>query len=350
MLLLSLAIQGCSDPPRDETSSSPAVEVEVAPIRRATVRRYVRTLGTVEPAPAGFGRPAASAAVASPVEGVLAVARCSQGQRVARGETLFLLDTRTVDAAIVKAEVELDFARQTLARRRELIDFDGTSQQRLQDAEAQVESAEATLAELRIDRQLLEISAPLAGTVMSVSVRPGEAVRRDSILAEIVDLGRLVATMQVPAGQAASIHPDQVALVSGHRGVDNDAPALSAHVSLVAPGADRRTGTVSVRVALPAKSEWAPGELVDVQVITEERPDRLVVPVESLVTLGGATTIARVEGSMAVRSPVVVGLVDGDLAEIAGDGLQEGMTVVTVGSYGLPDATEVRVRPSDTER
>ena len=38
-----------------------------------------------------------------------------------------------------------------------------------------------------------------------------------------------------------------------------------------------------------------------------------------------------------------IGLPDGTLVEIEGDGLSEGQSVVTVGAYGLPKETKVRV-------
>jgi len=34
---------------------------------------------------------------------------------------------------------------------------------------------------------------------------------------------------------------------------------------------------------------------------------------------------------------------DGDLVEVEAEGLKEGYTVVTVGAYGLPQQTKVRV-------
>jgi hypothetical protein len=40
---------------------------------------------------------------------------------------------------------------------------------------------------------------------------------------------------------------------------------------------------------------------------------------------------------------VKVGLRDGDLVEVEGVGLKEGLTVVTTGAYGLPKETRIRV-------
>jgi membrane fusion protein (multidrug efflux system) len=324
--------------------STPGVEVQVGKIRRGTVRAYVHTYGTVEAAPAAGDRPAANAAVASQIEGVVAEASCFEGQPVSAGTPLFLLDPRATDAAIAQAEVELRYARKTLERRQSLIEFEGTSESLLQESQRAVAAAEAQLAKARTDRALLQIRAPLSGTVVKVWARPGEAVRRDSVLAEIIDLDRLVISLQVPADQISAVRVAQAAAVFTERHGAEPIPALVSAVSFVGATVDRRTGSVPVRVILPPASGLAPGSLVDVQITTDERRDRLVVPVESIVRLDGRTTIARVDGTTASQVPVTVELIDGDLAEISGAGLREGMTIVTVGAYGLPDGATIRVQ------
>jgi multidrug efflux pump subunit AcrA (membrane-fusion protein) len=78
--------------------------------------------------------------------------------------------------------------------------------------------------------------------------------------------------------------------------------------------------------------------------VTGERRDVLAVPRESIYTdHGGQSTLSVVEGDVARRRTVKVGLRDGDLVEVEGEGLSEGATVVTLGSYALPEQTRVRV-------
>ena len=68
------------------------------------------------------------------------------------------------------------------------------------------------------------------------------------------------------------------------------------------------------------------------------------MPVESVVTdVEGHSVIAVVEGDKAAQKPVKAGVRDGGLVEVEGEGLKEGDTVVTVGAYGLPKETKVRV-------
>jgi len=85
------------------------------------------------------------------------------------------------------------------------------------------------------------------------------------------------------------------------------------------------------------------GQFVSARIAVEERSGRLAVPVESVVSRETGSTIALVEGNRAKQIAVTPGLRDGKLEEISGDGIEEGMTVVTQGAYGLPAETHIRV-------
>ena len=70
----------------------------------------------------------------------------------------------------------------------------------------------------------------------------------------------------------------------------------------------------------------------------------IAAPAQSVVSNEqGQTVVSLVSGDQATQVPVKTGLRDGDLVEVAGPGLKEGDTVVTVGAYGLPEKTQVTV-------
>lgn len=72
--------------------------------------------------------------------------------------------------------------------------------------------------------------------------------------------------------------------------------------------------------------------------------NRLAVPSAAIYTdHDGRSTLSVVDGDVAKQRSVTVGLRDGDLVEVDGEGLVEGTTVVTVGSYALPAETKVRI-------
>jgi membrane fusion protein, multidrug efflux system len=310
--------------PEDETAAT-EVPVHVGEILRTTLRGYVTAYGTVEPEPAGE-RAAAGTRLSPSVAGVVVAVNVMEGQQVSKGSVLFELDSRSADVAVT-------FARKALERERQLMQSGGTSAKRLQEAEQQLDDA-------LVQRALLRITAPLAGTVTRVNVKPGEAVELNSAMAEIVDLDRLVVSAGVPASEVVLLEPGRVAEVV----TDTTSSPVEGTLVFIGGGVDTATGTVPLRVSLPAGSGLRPGQFVSVRVVSAEHADCLAVPLESIASdEDGATVIAVVNNGVAVQHAVSTGLRDIGLVEVVADGLQPGMTVVTEGAYALPKETRVRV-------
>ncbi len=311
----------------EQPEPDPATEVavHVGKVTHATLRAYVTAYGMIEPEPAGEA-PAASASIAPSVAGVVVAVRVAEGQRVAKGDVLFELDSRAADVAV-------DFAEKTVERQKRLLRIEGTSETAVQDAEQQLDAA-------RVQQALLRVESPLAGTVARVNVKPGEAVDLTTVMGEVVDLDRLVVSARVPSAELAALELGQPAQVLA----DESASPVAGSLSFISPQVDVQTGTALVRAKLPSRTNLRPGQFVTVRIVSAEHPNALAVPVESVVKdEEGATVIAIVDGNTARQRVVKTGLRDDGLVEVEADGLREGMIVVTEGSYGLPTETRVRV-------
>jgi multidrug efflux pump subunit AcrA (membrane-fusion protein) len=59
---------------------------------------------------------------------------------------------------------------------------------------------------------------------------------------------------------------------------------------------------------------------------------------------GGKSVIALVKGDEAKQMPVQTGLRENGLVEVEAPELNAGDVVVTVGAYGLPEKTKIRVQ------
>lgn len=337
-----------------EEQVSPLVAVRVALIVRATLHEYVESWGTVEPQPATARELPASARVSTPVAGILAEARCSEGGRVERGAVLFRLDTRVADVVVTKARQALQFAETAFERQKTLGAGEATSQRQYQEAEQNVVAARNDLANAEAQRALLDVRAPLSGTIVRVNGRPGDAVDLTTVLAEIIDLNRLVVTAAVRSADIGKIHAGQSVQFTEHdnsiAGDATSAPDPLGTIVFIGAEVDGRTDTVTVRAAVPPGTILRPGQFVNVRIITAEHRGRLAVPVEGIVKEDGAPAIAVVDGEMAVRRPVKTGLRDGQLVEVEGDGLREGMTIVAGGAYGLPKESRITVIDPDDSK
>jgi RND family efflux transporter MFP subunit len=308
----------------EEKKPEAEVPVHVARISRANLRGYVTAYGTVE------AEPKAGARVAVSVPGVVAAVECVEGEHVERGTLLFELDGRA-------AEVAVRFAEKTLERQKKLAQTDGTSQKLLQEAEQQVASA-------RAQQALLQIHSPISGVVTKVNVKAGESADLSTVLAEVVDLDRLVVSINVSSAELAAVKTGQPMEIMS----PDSTNAINTSVTFTSPQVDPKTGSGLARAGLPANCGLRLGQFVKVRVVSEERKDCLAVPVASLAKdTTGATFIALVEGEKAILKPVKVGLLDGDLVQVEGEGVEADKTVVTDGAYGLvmsqQFATKIRV-------
>jgi membrane fusion protein (multidrug efflux system) len=335
--------QAAADVPTD-------VAVQVGQIASATLHRYVVAYGSVEPQPAAGGSAAASARIATPVAGIVAKVDVIEGQRVVNGTTLVELDSRVADVAVVRAREALRFADVNFQRQKTLQPGEGTSLKLYQEAEQQVTAARNDLANAETQRALLTIRAPITGTIVRVSAKPGDGVDLTSVLAEMIDLDRLVVGASVRSVEAPLLKLGQATeLSAGGTETGQAAGALlpsspKGVVAFLGAGVDAKTDTVPVRISVPPASHLRPGQFVTVRIVCEERRDRLVVPETSVMTdTDGHSLIATVQGDTATKRAVTLGLREGGLVEIEGEGLKAGMSVVTVGVYGLPQKTKIRV-------
>ncbi len=330
----------------DEPTGPTEVSVKVAKVVRATLTRAITVYGTVEPEPATGGRPPASARLSPAEPGIITEIRGEVGARVQKGEVLFRLDSRAADSAVAKAEQAVQFAEKNAERQKKLIAADGTSKKSVLEAEQALAAAKTELAAAKVQQSLLRGEAPLSGTLVSFAARPGEAADATTVIAEIVDLDRLVVAVRVPRMEIAEVHAGDTAELR----VTSDGKPISSSVIFVSPEVDAASDSVVAHLSVPKDAGLRPGQFIKAGITVEVRKDRLAVPLASVFTTPeGVSTLSVVDGGSAVRKVVKTGLRDGGLVEVEGEGLTEGQTVVTEGSYALPEETKVRVIPDTTK-
>jgi multidrug efflux pump subunit AcrA (membrane-fusion protein) len=142
--------------------------------------------------------------IGSALSGLVTEVRVRPGDRVAKGEVLFLVDARAASAqldqanaamgearaAIAEASTAQKTARQQLALYRSLTDPAAVSRaeviraegeeaaatSRLGSARARLTAAQSAAAAARTEIERLTVRAPIAGEILAVNIRPGEFV------------------------------------------------------------------------------------------------------------------------------------------------------------------------------
>jgi RND family efflux transporter MFP subunit len=287
-----------------------------------------------------------------------------------------------------KARSSVDFAQKNLERQRQLLESNNTSQKAVEAAQseliaaqndlkvaqkqlailkasptpeelaeenAKVAEAQKALLASGLQRSLLKIQSPIAGTVVKINVNVGESVDSMKVLGQIVALDRLIAAVSIPSSEAASVKAGQSAEMSSE--LASKAPTTSpttkpttapaemiGTVQLVSPIVDQKSDSIIVEIRLKPDAGLQVGQAVRVRIVTETHNDVLVVPSQSVITTEeGESVVAVVKDNKAVQIPVHVGLRENGLAEISSDQIHAGDVVVTEGAYGLPKETKVHV-------
>ena len=222
--------------------------------------------------------------------------------------------------------------------------------QELKAARGQLTSARGKYEGARAQLAYSEVRSPIDGVVTDRPLYPGEMAAAGSPLITVMDASEVVARTHVAQQDAILLKRGDPATISASGQGVNESVELPGRVTVVSPAVDTNSTTVEVWIqARSPEGRLKAGSTVRVSAVAEKVPDALVIPIPAVLTAeDGSTTVMVVgaDGRAHLRG-VKTGIHQGSQVQII-DGLQEGEQVVTVGAYGLPDNSKVRIEaPGD---
>jgi membrane fusion protein, heavy metal efflux system len=171
------------------------------------------------------------------------------------------------------------------------------------------------------------VTAPIAGTVVSRNVNPGEATG-SAALFEIANFGSVWAELSVFPRDRTRLKGGQVVEVAATDGAARGTGRIS-HVSPVGTASQ----SLVARVVLDnSGGQWTPGQFVNGTVTVAQSRAALLVPVAALQTFRDWDVVAVNDGELYQLQPVELGRRDGANVEVL-SGLAPGARVVTANSY-----------------
>jgi multidrug efflux system membrane fusion protein len=336
--------------PRTNTPQAVPVEVQLAQKKSVPVR--IEALGSVTPI--------ASVAVKPRVDTEITEVHFRDGAKVNRGDLLFTLDSRAIEAQAKQIEGQLAGARANLeqaerdvARYTDLVAKSATTIVTLQNARTQVniwraavDSNTAQLENLRIQIDYCTIRAPISGRASMATVKVGNVVRQADTtpLATIIQTAPVYVTFALPQSYLPDLRQalaNESATIQAV--VPGDSRRADGQVTMIENSVDAPTGTVPVRATMPNTDEllW-PGTLVTVE-LTFRSEEAVTVPSTAVQVSQTGTYVFVVRDGAAYVQPVKVARVLGSESVLSGE-LKGGEVVVTNGQLQLSNGTKVAVR------
>jgi len=335
------------------TQQARAVPVETATAERKTMPVQLRALGTVTPI--------AAVAIKTQVDTTITGVRFRDGARVEKGDELFTLDCRQIEADMKRVEAVINGAQATfeqaqrdVERYTDLVARNATPIVTLNNAQTQAniskataESNRAQLENLKVQLGFCTIRASISGRISMANVKVGNFVRQadTSPMATIVQTAPVYVSFTVPQKNLPDIRRAIAAETATVEAlIPGEDKRATGQVTMIENTVDMATGMATIRATMPNKDEllW-PGTLVtaDMTLRTEEG---VVVPSTAVqVSQSGNFVFTVKDGVAKVQNVQVERQVGGET--VIASGLSGGETVVTDGQLLLSDGTRVNPRP-----
>ena len=310
------------------------VGVQTAPVRRQPLTRALRVAGTID------DDDSRHRIMSAYVDGRIdALFVNYEGAEVVAGQKL----------ASIYSPMLLTAVREYVALRSQpgatanLLAGAGTRLRQLGLGEAQVAALPATFRETDL---LVDILAPMSGTVVKRSVYAGQYVKEGEPLFELADFAAMWFKFDA--------YERDLAWLQAGQSVEITTPALPGRVftntlTFIDPNLDPATRSAKVRVEIPNPFIVEGGRtnrllrhrlFADAQV-RAIAPEALAVPRTAVLNAGGSPLVyvERATGSYEPR-PVRLGRIGDEVVEVAG-GLAEGERVVTQGNLLLDAQSQI---------
>jgi HlyD family secretion protein len=373
--------------------------VQVTAVTQDTIRRIVAGDGVLFPRDQASVMPK----IAAPVQRFLV----QRGDHVKQGQLLALLESRDITASaaesqaqvaqaeanlrsitsaqvpesVMKAQTDVDTAKQTeeaakkLLDNREKLNQQGALARKLVDdaqvayaqahgallsaqehlralqsvakdeqirtAASQVDAARSHLQSSQAQVSYSQVVSPISGVIADRPLYAGEMATPGTPLVTVIDISKVIARANVPQNQSASVKVGQPATITQ---VDTN-QTIEGKVTVVSPATDPNSTTVQVWVQAENPGEHLkPGTSVHVAIMTEVIKATPVVPIAAILPgeEGGTACLVITPDNIAHRRSVKLGVREGDKVQVL-NGVRPGEEVVIVGGIGLDDKAKVKV-------
>jgi multidrug efflux system membrane fusion protein len=328
------------------------VQVEIAKAERKKVPVRIDALGSVTPI--------ASVALKARVDTAITAVHFHDGARVEKGDLLFTLDGRAIEAQIAQTEgtvardrAQLAGAERDVARYTDLVAKNATPVINLDNAKTQsevyraaIKSDQGLLENLKVQLSYCTIRAPISGRISAANVKVGGFVRQadTSPMATIIQMAPVYVSFTVPQKNLPDIRKALAAETATIEAViPGDQKHASGQVTMIENTIDAATGMATIRATMPNENEvlW-PGTLVTAA-LTLRVEEAVVVPSTAVQVSQTGKFVFIVKDGHAKVQHVTVERQDGTETVIA-SGLNGGESVVIDGQLLLSDGVSVTTR------
>ncbi|WHH57356.1 efflux RND transporter periplasmic adaptor subunit [Petroclostridium sp. X23] len=301
------------------------------------------------------------------------------GDRVEAGEMLFTLEKQDLhqsleqldaqlrqsllqaETALQQAEMQMNNAKADYTNNQVLFEGQAISKQTLDSYKRIYEAAEVQY-KSALDNYLLlqnkagkstietqkeavvqkvqdsNVKAPISGIIAQKNIEAGEMATQQDAAYTIVDMDTVVIETTVTERIINEIHKGQEVLVTI---AALEGKNFQGMIDALSPAVTGKSVGYPVKITIPNdKHEIKPGMFAEVHITTDTKDNVIMIPIEAVLSQVGKSSIFVLEGDIAKKREVQLGLKDDNYYEVA-EGLNEGEQVIIKGQQFVIDGEKV---------
>ncbi len=330
--------------------SGGAKKAQAARARRCSWRRSVETNVPVliNPPPVGHVMPYSTVTIRPQVGGVISRVHFQEGQEVKKGDLLFTIDPRPMQAALAHDRAQLENAEIQFTREQKLFDQKLVSQDEYDTSKSARDTLAATVQTDELNLGFSEIRAPFDGRTGSLQFHEGNVVKSpDDTLLTINQIHPIYVAFAVPEQYLPEIQREKrEKTLKVQATLQNLAgPVPEGELTFIDNTVDVMTGTIQLRATFPNENDalW-PGQFVQVVLTLSDLTNAIVVPSQAVQTGQNGQFVYVVKPDQTAEERLVTIGITYQGKTVVQSGLKAGETVVTDGQLRLEPGTKVNIK------
>lgn len=325
-------------------AAQPAALVETDVLKKKELNDLQEFIGTVN-----FDK---KSKIASESSGIAKNINFEVGQKVKKDEVIVQIDSDILDAQIKASKsavnmytVQLKNAKKNFERFSALLEKKSIAQKIYDDSKLEYDvanenliSANAKLNELIIQKSKKQIKAPFSGVIVEKNINTNEWLNQGSQVATIVNTQDLEIIFNLPISFINGLKEGDI------YDIDISEQTIKAKLYAAIPSGDKLTRTFPVRFKADIKDMFVfDGASAKINFAKETKSEALVINRDAVIKRFNMDVIFAVVENKAVMIPVKVSTYSGMDAAITGQGLVDGMQIITKGNERVFPDMDVKV-------
>lgn len=347
IIVIVLPNRGQTEKGQTAGADTLGIPIEVLCVESENIQQAMNYMGTV--------KSKNQAALAFKMSGIMREILVAAGDDFVEGQILAELSMEDLAARygviqqkVASAKINADYLKNQSDKNKMLYDEGAISHQQFLDINYRYEMAVvgyhealALAREIEVSMNSGRIYAPYDGTVRELLKQEGEMIQPGQTVFSVSGKDDLIVEIAV-------IEKDLSAVAVGTRAVlhinrENISELVEGTVATISSILNPQTRTANIEIVIPPGYEYLlPNTSVSVSLVTDEKENIIVVPVEALVERLGETTVYVYNEGLALEREVEVGLNNGMKAEII-EGIHVGDHVITSTPMNLKNGDKVFV-------